>query len=67
MDFNKVDNLMKELTGKDKILAHQTDLLYQIHNELYPDIKEFCKSCPEARWRVFCRVQDWWNINKTDK
>lgn len=59
-----LDLLMNELEGKDKILAHQTDLLYLIHNEIYPDLKEWNKSCGSCRERVYLRMRDYWLSQK---
>lgn len=59
-----LDLLMNDLEGKDKILAHQTDLLYLIHNEIYPDLKEWNKSCGSCRERVYLRMRDYWLSQK---
>lgn len=59
-----LDNLMNELEGKDKILAHQTDLLYKLHNELYPHLKEYNVSCGSCRERVYNRVREFWLSQK---
>lgn len=64
---DEIHNLMLELEGKDKILAHQTDLLYLLHNIVYPDIKEFAKYCGDCRARVYNRVREYWLANIKNK
>ena len=62
----EINNLMSELDGKDKIYAHQTDILYRLHNELFPDLKEWNKACDSCRIRVYNAVRDWWLNNKNN-
>lgn len=62
----EINNLMSELDGKDKIYAHQTDILYRLYNELFPDLKEWNKACDSCRIRVYNAVRDWWLNNKNN-
>jgi hypothetical protein len=63
----KIHNLMMELEGKDKILAHQTTLLFDLNNELFPDSKEFTKGCSSCRDRAYKRVSTYWKNNIREK
>jgi len=60
----QLDNLMKELEGKDKILDHQTRLLFNINNIIFPDLQEYTVSCPACRSRVYNRMKTYWEKNK---
>ncbi len=51
--------LLKELKGKDKIQAEQTTRLFNLHNQAFPDIAEYNKSCPSCRERVYKRMLQW--------
>ena len=67
--MNKMDErlnkLMMELEGKDKIYSHQTDEMFDLHNTIFPDIKEFGKSCASCRERVYKTLKDHWTRLKT--
>ena len=51
--------LIEDLEGKSRIMSHQTDILFNLHNKQYPDIKEFGKSCTSCRERVYNRMKNW--------
>lgn len=68
MNVNEeLNNLMLDLQGKDKIQAHQTNLLYNLNNIIFPDLKEFNKSCPSCRERIYRRLQQYWEQNIKNK
>jgi hypothetical protein len=56
----RLNTLMLELEGKDKIYSHQTDEMFNLYNEIFPDIKEFGKSCASCRERVYKTLKDHW-------
>ena len=61
----RLDELMRELEGKDKILDHQTRLLFNLNNHFFPDLQEWTVSCPACRSRVYNRLKTFWEKNKT--
>lgn len=63
-DFKLLDELMKELEGKDKILEHQTRLLFRLNNHIFPDLKEHNMGCAACRGRIYNRMKDYWMNNK---
>lgn len=63
----QIHNLMMELEGKDKILSHQTELLFNLNNTLFPDSKEFTRGCPACRERAYKRVKRYWENNIRQK
>jgi len=61
-DFkNDLGDLLIELRGKINILAHQTDRLFQLHNEYYPGMQEHGKSCSSCRSRVYKKMLILWD------
>lgn len=65
--MKELEELLKELEGKDRILEHQTRLLYRLHNEMFPDIKEHNMGCASCRERVYNRMVQHYLQNKTNK
>lgn len=63
----QLNELMKELEGKDKIEAHQTNILYNLNNYFFPDLKEYNKSCGSCRERVYNRMKSYWECNYKNK
>ena len=64
----ELNNLMLELEGKDKIEAHQTDLMFDLNNNhFFPDLKEWTKGCSACRERVYNRLRDLWLNNYKNK
>lgn len=63
-NFDKLEVLLKELEGKEKILDQQTTLLFNIHNYFYPNKMEYGKSCGGCRQRVYKRMIQFYNENK---
>jgi hypothetical protein len=64
--LEKLDILMKELEGKDKILEEQTSRLFNLNNVIFPDLQEYNRSCPACRERVYHRMRNWWLKNKNE-
>lgn len=64
---DRLNSLMLQLEGKDKIEAHQTDELYILNNYFYPDLKEYNKSCPSCRERIYHRMRHHWEMIKNKK
>ena len=62
--ISKLNSLMLELEGKERITDFQCRELFNIHNEIYPDIKEWTMGCSSCRERVHNRMKDFWNNNK---
>ena len=56
----ELNELMKELEGKDKILDGQTRRLFNLNNLYYPDLLEYTVSCPSCRSRVYNRMKNHW-------
>lgn len=63
----QLNDLMLQLQGKDKIEAHQTELLYNLNNYFFPDLKEYNKSCASCRERVYNRMSSYWDTNYKNK
>lgn len=59
----QLDQLMRELEGKDKIQDHQTRILFNLNNQYFPDLVEWTVSCPACRSRVFNRMKKYWEAN----
>ena len=59
----QLKQLMIELEGKDKILDHQTRLLFNLNNTYFPDLVEWTVSCPACRTRVYNRMKKHWEDN----
>lgn len=55
--------LMRELEGKDKITEEQATRLFNLNNNIYPEIQEHNRSCPACRERVFNRMKRYWEVN----
>jgi hypothetical protein len=64
--LERLDCLMRELEGKDKILEEQTSRLFNLNNVIFPDLQEYNRSCPACRERVYNRMRNWWLKNKID-
>jgi hypothetical protein len=62
--FEDINVLLLELEGKDKINAEQCDRLFNLHNQLFPDLKEWNRSCPACRERIYNRMREWWMAQK---
>lgn len=63
----RIDSLVRELIGKDKILDHQTTELFNLNNLIFPDLQEYNRSCPACRSRVWNRMLKWWESNLKNK
>ena len=48
--------LTQQLRGKDRATAQQLDRIYALHNELFPNRKEYTKGCGSCRARVYQRL-----------
>lgn len=65
--IEQLNQLMLELEGKDKIEGHQTDMLYNLNNYFFPDLKEWNKGCPSCRERIYLRMKSYWECNYKNK
>lgn len=52
--------LLEELEGKNTINKEQTDRLFNIHNLIFPNIKEYGRSCVSCRSRVYNRLKNYY-------
>lgn len=59
----RLHNLMLELENKDKITDIQTREMFNLNNELWPDIAEWTVSCPACRSRVYNRMKNYWTTS----
>ena len=48
--------LTEQLRGKDRATTQQLDRIYSLHNELFPNRKEYTKGCGSCRARVYQRL-----------
>ena len=66
MDDNhrKLDDLMRELEGKDRVNEQQCTLMFNLNNILFPHAQEHTKSCPACRERVYRRLKEYWTSKK---
>lgn len=55
--------LMTELEGKDKITDIQTRTMFNLNNEIWPDLTEWTVSCPSCRARVYNRMKAYWTTS----
>jgi hypothetical protein len=62
-----LNELMLELQGKDKIMEEQTTRLFNINNNLMPELREYNRSCPACRERVYNRMLSYWTNNVLNK
>lgn len=53
----RLEVLLKQLKGQNRIEAHQTDELFALHNHFFPHLKEHGKSCSVCRNRVYNRLK----------
>ena len=51
-----VIDLFNEIGDKTNFTTHQTDVLYRLHNYIYPDRTEYNKTCPPCVKRTYDRV-----------
>jgi hypothetical protein len=63
----QLDELMRELEGKDKVADHQTRRMFNLNNIIYPDILEYTVSCGSCRGRVYNRLKKYWQENIKNK
>lgn len=60
---DRVKNLVLEVNKEGKIPEHLVDNMFDIHNTLFPNMKEFNKGCGACRKRTFGRIQKYYNEN----
>lgn len=54
---DRLEKLLNQLKGQNRIEAHQTDELFALHNHFYPQHQEHGKSCSVCRNRVYNRLK----------
>jgi len=60
--INRIINIIKEVNKLDgRIPEHLIDSMFETHNELFPDLKEYNKGCSKCRSRTFGRIQEYYN------
>jgi len=57
-------NFMATLDGRERASAEEIQILFNLHNEQFPDIKEFGTYCDSCVSRVYSRMKDWRNAYK---
>jgi len=60
---DKIKSLVLEVNKAGKIPEHLVDQIFEIHNKLFPNTKEFNKGCSTCRRRTFGRLQTYYNAN----
>lgn len=63
--FEEVDAIMQRLVGKEN---HRHDAqvireLFNAHNVVFPNNREYSTSCSGCRQRVYNRLKGWWQDN----
>jgi DNA-binding protein H-NS len=56
--YERLDALMKEL-DPNGVSWEQVAAMYNLHNEMFPQIKEFSTFCDKCRSRVYNRLCNW--------
>lgn len=60
----KVEKVVREVMNNDgKIPSTIVDEIFTLHNELFPNKKEFNKGCGTCRKRTYGRIQTYYNEN----
>lgn len=65
--FERLELLMNDIMGKDKVNTQQTDEMFNLNNLIYPDLKEFNKACPACRERVYKRLCSIYVLEKENR
>jgi hypothetical protein len=60
---DKVGELLDGIKG-NKVSSIQTDIMFSLYNRIFKE-KEHTKSCSSCRGRVYNRLKDWYNTNKS--
>lgn len=58
----KVGELLDGIKG-NYVTALQTEIMFGVHNRLFPNTKEHTKSCTACRGRVYNRLTEWYKNN----
>lgn len=76
MDFFKdlnEDNLYDKVgqfistVNNNYVTSLQTDIMFGLHNRIFPNTKETGKSCSSCRQRVWGRLREWYDKNKKEE
>lgn len=60
----KVEKIVKTVMDNDgKVPTTIVDEMFIVHNELFPNNKEFNKGCGTCRRRTYGRIQTYYNEN----
>lgn len=60
----RIVQIVKEVNRLDgKIPEHLVDPIFEMHNQIFPNIKEFNKGCGSCRRRTYGRLQTYYNDN----
>jgi len=57
--FTRVDSLLAEI-DTHAATGEQIAALFNLHNEMFPQIKEFSTFCDKCRSRVYNRIYRWY-------
>jgi hypothetical protein len=56
--LDQLKTLLEELEGKNTISKAQTDTMFNIHNLIFPNIKEHGRTCTTCKSRVYNRLKN---------
>lgn len=60
----QLSKIIKEVNALEgKIPSHLVDPIFELHNRLFPNTKEFNKGCGACRNRTFGRLRKYYNEN----
>lgn len=59
---SRLKNLVMEVhKNNGNVPEHLVDQMFELHNNLFPNMKEFNKGCSKCRNRTFGRLQSYYN------
>ena len=62
--IEELTRIIKEINNLEgRIPAHLIDPMFELHNQLFPNNKEFNKGCGTCRGRTLSRLSDYYNKN----
>lgn len=64
--LKRVGDLIESIGTTNYTDAHQTNEMFNLNNLIFPNLKEFGKSCSTCRLRVYHRLKSYWETNKNN-